>query len=231
MNNKICGYLSSLSLVSTVLFVVLLILDNYSAGPQVTFEQVLTHAKQQTPLLNLAYINVTILTILITALMGSFYEVVRHRFPTWSIIAFVFVPVYCVLNLFSYFSQITIVHRLIELSVNPQYRALSDFLLRQLLQSWPDSAVSILNNGAYAVLGIPSIIFGILLPMAHHELRIAGFFLVLNGVACLVGIIGYAARSPFLSQGSLVGAVFFLAALAALSLYFLRKPEEKVLAA
>jgi hypothetical protein len=96
-----------------------------------------------------------------------------------------------------------------------------------LLQSWPDSAVSILNNGAYAILGIPSIIFGILLPEINRELRIAGIFLVLNGVACLVGIIGYAARSPVLSLGSLVGAVFFLGALAALSWFFLWKIEDK----
>jgi hypothetical protein len=224
---KICGCLSSLSLISTILFVVLLILDTNSAGLQVTFEQVLTHAKQQTLLSRLAYVNVTILTLLVTALMGSLYELLRHRFQTWSIIAFVFIPVYCVLNLFSYFSQITIVPRLIELSIDPQYRALSDFLLRQLLQSWPDSAVSILNNGAYAILGIPSIIFGILLPEINRELRIAGIFLVLNGVACLVGIIGYAARSPVLSLGSLVGAVFFLGALAALSWFFLWKIEDK----
>lgn len=163
--------------------------------------------------------------------MGSLYELLRHRFPSLSIIALVFVPVYSLLNLFSYYSQITIVPRLIELGIDPQYRTLSDFLLRQLLQSWPDSAVSIINNGAYAVLGIPSIIFGILLPDLNRKLRISGVFLVLNGVACLVGIIGYVARQPLLSLGSLVGAVFFLAALAALSWFFLSNTEDKKTAA
>jgi len=67
------------------------------------------------------------------------------------------------MNLAVYLSQVTVVPRLFQLQATPEYQALSQFLLRQAIQQWPDSMVSIVNNLAYAILGVPSIIFGVLM--------------------------------------------------------------------
>lgn len=78
------------------------------------------------------------------------------------------------------------------------------------------------NNLAYAILGIPSIIFGVILFKQDSWKRLAGFLMALNGVACIVGIVGIALGNSLLSTGSLVGGILFLFALIALSWTFLR---------
>lgn len=230
MKTKTSGILSILSLISTILFLIFFILDMSSAGPLNTFEQVLAHTARQSVLSFWAYANVTLLTILVTMFLASLYILCKQTAPLWSAIAIVFAPVYCVLNLFAYFSQITIVPRLLELGADPQYRAFTEYLLYQLLQSWPGSAVSIFNNTAYAILGIPSIIFGVILYKMSLRLRLGGIFLALNGVACILGIIGIVMQNAVLSWGSMVGAVFFLVSLFPLSWHFLRglKPGNSV---
>jgi hypothetical protein len=72
------------------------------------------------------------------------------------------------------------------------------------------------------VLGIPSIIFGVILLKQDLWNRLAGFLLVLNGVACIIGIVGIALGNSLLSTGSFVGGFLFLFALFALSWTFLR---------
>ena len=172
----------------------------------------------------MAYANVTVLTLAVTMLMAGLYVYCKPVEPFWSVLAVVFVPVYCVLNLVAYFSQITVVPRLLELAQNPETGAMAEFLLRQMLQSWSDSAVSIFNNTAYGILGIPSIIFGAILYKARPSLRVGGVLLALNGVACIVGVIGYVLRNRLLSWGSMIGAVLFLLALFPLCWVFLRQP-------
>jgi hypothetical protein len=86
-----------------------------------------------------------------------------------------------------------------------------------MVQAWPGSAVNVLNNLGYAVLGIPSIIFGLLLRRTGGPLRVAGTALALSGAASILGIVGIAAQITALELGSIVGGVFFLAALVPLS--------------
>lgn len=142
--------------------------------------------------------------------------------PEWSAIGAMFVPIYGAMNLVVYLSQITVVPRLVQLQTIPEYQALSQFLLRQAIQQWPDSTVSIVNNLAYAILGVPSIIFGVLMLKPASVLRLGGVLLVLNGLACVAGFIGIVAQSAWLSRGSLIGGILFLLALVPMSLVFLQ---------
>jgi hypothetical protein len=47
-----------------------------------------------------------------------------------------------------------------------------------------------LNNPAYAILGIPSIIFGMALSRRGRSSRLPGILLALNGGACIIGMAG-----------------------------------------
>jgi len=204
------GVISALCLIVTVVWLALLIYGIALNGAVETREQALDLVSERGALFTLTYVNATLVTLTATALFAGLSVDLGSDASLWAAIGGVFVPVYSLLNLAVYLSQITIVPRLVAL------RPESDLLLAQLVQQWNGSAISMLNNLGYAVLGIPSIIFGWLLAR-RRSLPVTGVLLALNGVACIVGIIGIAAGSEVLSLGSLVGGVLFLAALVPLS--------------
>lgn len=131
--------------------------------------------------------------------------------------------VYSVLNLIIYLSQVLIIPRLATLYQVEKYRLAAELLLRLSIQQLPSSAVYTLNNLAYAILGIPSIIYGTMLFRERGWKRISGLFMSLNGIACIVRMVGIVLGNRLLGQGSLVGGILFLFALIALSRAFLRE--------
>ncbi|MEW5869865.1 MAG: hypothetical protein AB1894_11360 [Chloroflexota bacterium] len=218
------GILAFTLAIMTTLFLVLFITDMASAGPLDTFGQVLAHVSRQSWLSLVAYANVTLLTAVATIFFAGLYVYCRADAPLASAAAVIFVPVYSVFNFFAYFSQITVIPRMLELHHMPEYQAMASFWLRQLLQTGPGSAVSIFNNFAYAILGIPSIIFGVLLYRMYPSARLGALLFALSGVASMLGIIGFVVDSALLSWGSMVGAVFFLLSLPPLGWSFWRQP-------
>lgn len=221
MQTKLLGVLSLTCLIVTILWLVLFVAGMAFAGPLNTFEQVLAHVNKLGVLFYLTYANAALITVSAVMLFGALYIHYKAIAPEWSVIGVMFVPIYGALNLIAYLSQITVVPRLLELQALPEYQAFSQFLLQQTLQQWPDSTISIVNNLAYAVLGVPSIIFGILMFKTVSALRLGGVLLTLNGLACIIGFIGIAAQTTWLSQGSLIGGVLFLLALVPMSFVFL----------
>lgn len=215
MKTRNLGIISSICLTVTVIWLGLFIYGVARTGPVKTQEQALNLVVAPDLLFTLTYVNATLVTLSATMLFAGLYVYLRSQAPLWTAMGIVFVPVYSLLNLLAYTSQITIVPRLVQL------RPESDILIVQMVQQWPGSAISVLNNLAYAVLGIPSIIFGWFLAQRQLE-RWAGILLALNGVACILGMVGIAAGSERLSLGSIVGGVLFLAALIPLSRSLLR---------
>jgi hypothetical protein len=116
---------------------------------------------------------------------------------------------------------VTLVPALFDLRANLRTLETADILLRLTLQSWPASAVAFFNGLAYAILGIPSILFGLLLWKYPGALRWGGLLLALNGAACIMGVIGFLTGSALLSQGVMIGGMLFLLALFLISWAFL----------
>ena len=214
--NKLLGTLSLICLIFTVIWLVLLIYGAATQGPVETLEQALASVAHLGLLHYLTYANATLITLSATMLFAGLYVRCKTEAPLWAAMGAAFVPIYGLLNLFAYLSQITIVPRLVAL------QPASDLLLAQMVQGWPGSAVNVVNNLGYAVLGIPSIIFGLLLGKRHAPMRLAGILLALSGVASIIGMAGIVAQSPALGLGSIVGGVLFLAALIPLSVALLR---------
>jgi hypothetical protein len=129
---------------------------------------------------------------------------------------------YAVFSLIAYVSQITVVPRLIELAAQPQHQVMAEGALRLFIQQWTGSAVWVINNLAYALLGIPSIVFGILLARQGGWMARAGWLLALNGAACILGMLGIVLRSDPLSLGSVAGGVLFILALVLMMPAFFR---------
>ena len=214
---KRLGYLSLITLVLTVTWLVLLIASLSRAGPLDTFEQVLAYVAQLDALFYLSYINSALIVVPIAILFCVLYRRYRETAPYSTLVGLVFVPVYATLNLFAYLSQITIVPGLMALRQQPEYQAAADVLLRQMIQQWPESGVAFFNGLAYAVLGIPSIIFGVLMFRQTPLLKWAGVLLALNGAACILGVVGFLTRGDLLSMGTVAGGVLFLLALIPMS--------------
>lgn len=222
MKTKLIGVLSLICLVFTILWLAFLIMGMATAGSLETFDQVLEYVSKADAIFYLTYTNAALVTVSAIMLFAALYFFYKPIAPEWSTISITFVPIYGAMNLVVYLSQVTVVPRLVHLQSVPEYQILSQFLLRQVIQQWPDSAVSIVNNLAYAVLGVPSIIFGVLMLKSAPVLRLGGILLALNGLACIAGFIGIATQSAWLSQGSLIGGILFLLALGPISLVFLQ---------
>jgi hypothetical protein len=223
--SKLTGLLALLTLLFTILWLVFLIADMASAGPLETFEQVSMHAARLGWLYYATYFNAALVTLSAVAFTSALYAWLKPKAPDWTVIGLVFVPIYGVLNLIAYLSQVTLVPALFDLRANPRTLEMTDLLLRLTLQAWPASAVAFFNGLAYAILGIPSILFGLLLWKYPGALRWGGLLLALNVAACTLGVVGFLMGNALLRQGAMVGGVLFLLALILLSWAFLREKQ------
>ena len=217
MQNKQLGILSLICLVVTILWLVFMIIGMASAGALETFEQVLGNVSKVDLIFYLTYVNAALITVVAVMLFAGLYLYYKSAAPVWAFLGVIFIPIYGTMNLFVYLSQITVIPQLLKLQAMPEYTVLAQFLLRQVIQKWPDSAVSIINNLAYAVLGVPSVIFGVLMLRSVPVLRMGGILLALSGLASLVGFGGIVAQSVWFNKGSLIGGVLFLLALVCIS--------------
>jgi len=152
------------------------------------------------------YINATLLTLVAIVLFSLIFEFTRRSNPLLALIGIVFVTIYGIINIVCYSMQIVIVPAL----ASDTLKAGSDvsYFVSQLIQANRNSIVGYLNGLAYALLGIPSVLFG--LELIKDNRRLSGVFLLLSGAASITGIIGYSIKSAPLSSLIVVGGVLFL---------------------
>lgn len=211
--SKLVAFLALACLVLTALWVGLLIADMASAGPMETFEQVAAHASRLHGLFYATYLNAALLTLAAVAFFAALHAWLKPPASDWTVIGLVFVPLYGALNLVAYLSQVTLVPALLTLRLDPQTTAAADVLLRLSLPAWSGSTIAFFNGLAYGILGIPSILYGLLLWRRSGALLWGGLLLALNGAACILGVIGSLTGSALLSQGVMIGGFLFLAAM------------------
>jgi len=151
------------------------------------------------------YINVTILTVVVIALFTVMFSYVFEKNRTLALLGIIFIPVYGVLNLICYSIQISVVPLIAANALNT-----SDSILfaTELIQSISHSAIGFVNGLAYAILGIPSIIYGYML--FKNMKKTSGSLLLINGVLCIIGFVGYMLQNTILSMGVLLGGIVFL---------------------
>ncbi|MBM3312162.1 MAG: hypothetical protein FJY80_11715 [Candidatus Aminicenantes bacterium] len=156
----------------------------------------------------LNYINATLLTITVPPLFILLWSAQKEDHPLPSAAGLIFIPAYALLNIACYSIQIGLVPAIAARSLDsPDMQRWAI----QLVQARSDTVVGYLNGLAYGILGIPSIIYGCL--MIRGTCRVSGFFLLANGIACIVGIAGYTMNNAILGRGILAGGLLFLVAL------------------
>jgi hypothetical protein len=202
-----------------MLWLTLFIAGMAISGPVETMSEAVESVVEPGALYTLTYLNAALVTLTATAFFGGLYLYCSPYAPVWSMAGLLFVPVYATLNLFAYLSQVTIVPMLVDRVVASGEGIL---LLAQLVQQWPGSLANIVNNTGYAVLAVPSIVYGVMLMNARPPMRLGGIMLGLSGLASLIGLAGIMAKSVTLGAGSVVSGGLFLLALIPLSWGFLQ---------
>jgi hypothetical protein len=123
-------------------------------------------------------------------------------------------------------SQVSVVQKILDLhGSNPDSEAM-ELVLGQLVQMYEKSAMGFVNNYAYAILGIPSLIFGWMIYRINLAGKITGILLMLNSLTCIIGIAGIIAGDRFLSNGSVVGGILFFFSLIGMTILFWRKSAQ-----
>jgi len=227
MYERKVGFLAWLVIVTTSVWVGLTIYQQVSLPPSQTLIEKIQQIESGYLLFVINYVNAGLITLGCTALFAGFYVICRKVSPLWSAVALVFVPIYGIANLAAYLSQVFVVPGLIEMSHASQTEPMAMVLLSQLIHEWPGSAMQFLNGLAYAVLGIPSILFGSIFWQKKHSPKLGSGLLILSGLLSLLALIGIGLRSPVLMSLSLASGFIFLVSLISIAAYLLRKkPSE-----
>lgn len=230
MKTRSAAIIALLLTAATYLWVALMIADSARHPPVTNPFDAINYATGQDWLYTLNYANAALITILATLLFAALYGVFKEAAPNAMLTGLVFVPVYTTMNLFVYLSQITIVPGLVmvraTLSALPNGM---DMIVALLVQLWPGSITAMLNVLAYAVLGIPSLIYGLEMLRRGPLMRAAGILLGLNGIAALLGFVGLVTQNSILMSGVIISGVFFALSLIPMTIALLRSEVARLL--
>lgn len=206
--------LTLLTALLTILWIGALIYRQATAPPTATLDDYVAAVSSRPGLFVFNYLNAGLITLVTMALLAAYARYCWQDSPPWSAIALVFVPAYGLANLVAYLSQLFVVPGLLEWYRQPETAELAARLLELALHEWPGSAVGFLNSLAYAVLGVPSLILGVLLFRQERRLKAGGALLAASGALSIVALIGLGMGSAQLGSLTLVsGGVYLLALL------------------
>lgn len=221
-NTKTIAGLSWVVLALSIVWVVLMLLSIPSESQMISLQDFIKYLSGAGVLFNLNYLNAGLLTFAVSILFAALFAFYKERDLLCSAIAFAFIPVYALLNLTVYFSQVAVLPAFVEMQQVSKYAASSELWIAMLSQLWPGSLFGFLNAMAYALLGVSSITFGWLMLKNTMLLRWAGIMLSVNGFLCILGFAGTFMDSELLSLGLIAGAVFFMIALVLMGMGFWR---------
>ena len=164
------------------------------------------------------YINATLLTVSAVTLYTFLYCFFKSKHQSLAILGLVFIPMYGIINIICYSIQISVVPQIAGNSLESPDKI---YFASQFIQANSKSVIGFMNGMSYAILGIPSIIYGLL--MFKELKKLSGVFISLNGVFCIIGIIGYIIENNILASGIMIGGILFMCGLVAMTFEFRSK--------
>ena len=223
MQTKSTGFLAGLVVIFTLIWLAQMIGVSVVFGAMDRFDQALAFAQQAHWFYYSAtYINALLLTLFNVLLYGSLYGLLKDEHPGWASAGLAFVPLYAILALFSYLSQLTVVPALIAQLDDPQLQPAATLVLQHMLQIWPQSTLMLFDQFSYFLLGFPGLIYGLLMGQ-NRQLRIPGALFAIGGAFCMPIGLGIVAHLPSLiGIPSMAGGVISIAATGWLAFSLLR---------
>ena len=225
MRTRRIGWIASILIATTLLWIILLALSGLGSAGTRPIQETFQIIESQNILYKAVYLNAAFLTLVTVFYMSALYVHFKNISSFWSTISLPFIPVYGLANLVSYLSQVVMIPGLVSLYHAGETQTISLVLLKLTIHTWPGSAVEALNGFAYAVLGIPSIVFPLVWFRGSKILVTAGFLLALSGVLSVIAFIGLILEVGYLTSVSIVGGIVFLLSLLPTAYYFFTRTE------
>ena len=168
----------------------------------------------------MTYTNALLFTLLASLLFIIIYLVFSKSHPLFATTGILFIPIYAAFNMVSYGSQCLIIP-ILQRNYHPDGLSASEMaLFSEWIQMMPGSVIGMINGMGYAILGISSVCFGLILYNEKPGGKIISLLLIANAIACFLGVIGMAADIPLVDQGVIVGGMLFTLAIPFLIYYF-----------
>ncbi len=222
MKTRIIGILALAVAITTLTLAALMAISEVATGPVTTLEDKIESLGSLDFLFYFIYVNAILITILGVAMFTGFFVYCLDEADLWSWIAFAFVPIYGLGNIISYSSQVFVVPSLLNLHNQPETVMIAQVLLGLAIHNWYGTAIEALNAISYAILGIPSIIFAVIMFRKNKGLRVGSILLALSGVFSFVAVVGVAAKNPLLGMMTLVSGFLYMVSLIIIGVFFLR---------
>jgi hypothetical protein len=219
--SRYLGYSSLICLLLTLFWLLLFLLDTYNQETIVQLEDLKKNLMQIKWTFYAAYINAGLLTLAVPAFLVGLYFQHKETFPYASLLALIYLPVYVGLNVFSYFSQPVFIPEVMSRISSNYNDNIFNEQLAILTHMWPFSLTAFTNSLAYAIVGVPSLIFGVINLNEKPTLRLAGSLLGMSGLASIIGFAGIIFKNRFLIDGTVVGGILFLLSLFMFSYFYL----------
>jgi hypothetical protein len=190
INSKQLGILIFLDLFLVSFWALTMILDMVIGNMKTdTIEEAFTWVTNPSALFYLTYLNVTLLTFLGIVIFTGFFLYYKKNRSIWHWFALAVIPIYGLMNIFAYGSQITVIPYLTQFLGIPEYESLAKFTIIMFIQAYPGTIVSIINLSAYGILAFPSVVFGWELYKESNKFRkVGGVLLILCAIPCMLSI-------------------------------------------
>ena len=221
MKNKTIGWITLVLIITHLLWIALMGLSQASSPEVTSIQEKIQAIENQKSLYIVNYLNAALLTLITVFFMSAIFAYFRQTNSFWPMIAFAFIPIYGLANLISYLSQISVIPSLITLFRENETQTITLVLLKLTIHTWPGSAIQTLNALAYAILGIPFIIFPLIWFRHSKLLMISGVLLATSGVLSIIAFIGLVAGIGFLTPLSIISGIAFVTSLFPVAYYFL----------
>jgi hypothetical protein len=229
MSTRTIGIITLFTATLTTLWGVMFLYTTLSAPTIQTLADQVSAIERQYRFFLLNYANAGFLTVACVIMFAGYYAYCKEVDPLWAVIALVFVPIYAVGNLVVYLSQVFVVPGLLDLFHTPETAAVAEVILGLTLHTWIGSITGFVNGLAYAALGIPSIIFGVLLYQKAHAYRPGGVLLAASGVLSIIALLGTGLGSSMLMFMSPVSGFVFLVGISILGVRFLQSFHKETI--
>jgi hypothetical protein len=209
-------------LVSLAGWIVLMAVQGAAISPDWSVRDYLAYASRGGFAYSGAYINALLFTAFAVALLILLCHRFRGDHPILSKVTMGFIPIYGVMNIVAYGSQVTFTPPFAAraLALGDQGSMLAAV---QAVHIYPGSIIGQMNALAYTVVGIPSVLLGIALWKTDWPGKTAAALLIVNAAACLLGTIGMAVGHTVLAFGTAAGGVLFTVAIVFLLVFFVRE--------
>jgi hypothetical protein len=223
MKNKKIGWIIIILITTTSLWIVLFALSQARTPEIVSIQDKILAIENQKTLYIANYLNAALLTLVTVFFTAAIFAHFKKKDSFWPMIASAFIPIYGLANLISYLSQVFLIPALISLFNDAETHPMAAALLELTIHTWPGSAIEALNSLAYAMLGIPFILFPLVWFRHSRPLVIGGILLAISGVLSIIAFVGLVAGFGFLMPVSIISGITFYLALFPLAYCFFSK--------